>query len=220
MAQPASAPHGDRHCELDYVVRAHARRGYITSTDLLTRTSAESDFATDTCVRRAGEDLQTGSRFLEELAFEVVFTQSVHDITVRADELASRGVRRIFAIFVKDGIVKEWSASARAFRPLAPDASIEDPCLSYPIRVEALLNAAEADNAVARALLAKKNPVLVAAQATAKAESILSVLKARGVPVSDDVRERILQCTDLGRLERWLVRAATAASTAEVLAKG
>ena len=36
--------------------------------------------------------------------------------------------------------------------------------LARPLRVKELLNAAEADNAVAQALLLKKNPVLVAAQ--------------------------------------------------------
>jgi hypothetical protein len=219
FAQPASAPHGDRHCELDYVIRAHTRRGYISSTDLLTRAGPASDFATDTCVRKAGTDQKTGTRFLEELAFEVVFTQSSHDITVRADDLSRRGVRRVFAIFVKEGIVKEWSAEARAWKLLTADDVIDDPCLSYPIRVQALLGAAEADNAVARALLAKRNPVLVAAQAATKAESILAVLAARRVAVSDELRARILGCADLCRLDGWLVRAATANAAAEVMAE-
>ena len=71
------------------------------STDLLTRLSEGSHFATDTCVRRAGIDPRTGVRHLEELAFEVVHEQSTKDITERAEELSARGVRRVVAIFVK-----------------------------------------------------------------------------------------------------------------------
>lgn len=223
IAQPALPPHGDRHCELDYVVRAHVRPGYISSSDLLTRTSAESDFATDTCVRRDGTDRETGQRWLEELAFEVVYTQSLRDITERAEDLSERGVRRLFAIFVKGGVVKEWLPGARIFQALAPGSTIEDPCLSRPIPVEALLSAAEADNAVARALLDKKNPVLAAAidakEAEAKAAAILSVLRTRGVPTSDVAHRRILACTDIACLDRWLVRAVTAGSADETLAE-
>jgi len=40
------------------------------STDLLTRAGPGSDFATGTCIRRSGIDPRTGSRYLEEVAFE------------------------------------------------------------------------------------------------------------------------------------------------------
>src|SRR4051812_13816128 len=63
IAQPALEPHGDRHFELDYVLRAHVRPGYIGSTDLLTRVLHGSDFATDTCIRKQGEDPTTGHRY-------------------------------------------------------------------------------------------------------------------------------------------------------------
>lgn len=177
IAQPSLPPHGDRHCELDYVVRAHIRPGYISSTDLLTRTAAESDFATDTCVRKAGVDRETGQRWLEELAFEVVYTQSTKEITERAEDLAGRGVRRLFAIFVKESAVKEWSPGARAFHALAPGSAIEDPCLSQPLRVRALLDAAEADDAVAQALAAKGNPVIAALREESRREGTKAALR-------------------------------------------
>src|SRR5438552_272713 len=47
FAQPALEPHGDQHFGLDYVLGAHVRPGYVGSTDLLTRVSHGSDFATD-----------------------------------------------------------------------------------------------------------------------------------------------------------------------------
>jgi hypothetical protein len=44
----------------------------------------------------------------------------------------------------------------------------------------------------------------------ASARSILQVLAARGLPVSDALRARILACTDIATLDRWLTLAATA----------
>jgi len=52
----------------------------------------------------------------------------------------------------------------------------------------------------------------------AKAESILTVLAARGFAVSDIVRARVLGCKDLSVLDRWLARAVTASSDADVIA--
>ena len=54
-------------------------------------------------------------------------------------------------------------------------------------------------------------------KAEGKAEGILTMMRARGLPVSDSVRTRVLSCNDLGLLDRWLVRAATAASDSDVL---
>jgi hypothetical protein len=44
----------------------------------------------------------------------------------------------------------------------------------------------------------------------------LVVLEARGINVSDEVRERVTACDDLELLDRWLVRAATVASAEEI----
>jgi post-segregation antitoxin (ccd killing protein) len=46
------------------------------------------------------------------------------------------------------------------------------------------------------------------------ARAVLTVLRVRGLGVSDAVRERILAEKDPERLERWLEKAAVAASTA------
>ena len=164
VAMPANPEHADRHFELDYVIRAHVKDGYVGSTDLLTRSAVTSDFATDTCVRRQGKDPQTGARYLEELAFEVVNEQSLRDVTEQAEDLVARGVRRVVAIFVKKGEVCEWSTKRGKWEELDPDGTFSDRTLARPLRVRDLLEAAEADNAVARALLAKDNPVLVEAK--------------------------------------------------------
>lgn len=50
-----------------------------------------------------------------------------------------------------------------------------------------------------------------------EARALLAALRARGVPVPDAARERILAEKDPDRLERWVERAVIAASLVEVL---
>lgn len=159
-AAPALAEHGDEHTEVTTVVRLHAAPGYTVSTDLLTRAGPRSDFATDTCVRRSGINPQTGSRYLEELAFEVVNEQSMRYMVERAQDLTACGVRRLLAIFVKKGEICEWSAKDDRWVSLDLDSSLADPTLVRPFPLRALLNAAAADDAVVDALVAKNNPRL------------------------------------------------------------
>jgi hypothetical protein len=172
VAAPAKPPHAERHCEVTYVIRAHAAAGYLAATDLLTRVGPSSDFATDTCVRKAGIDPETGTRYLEELAFEVVSAQSMSDITERAEDLSNRGVRRLIAIFVKKGEVAEWSAKSKSWVALSRDAKLEDPTLARPMVIRALLDAAVADNEVAAALHTKGNPQLAEYEAKAREEGL------------------------------------------------
>ena len=56
-------------------------------------------------------------------------------------------------------------------------------------------------------------------EAAARARDVLTVLRARGIVVSDADRERILAEKDPACLERWLERAVHAASIVEVLAE-
>ncbi|HEX3556372.1 MAG TPA: hypothetical protein VIA62_24395 [Thermoanaerobaculia bacterium] len=134
-------------------------------------------------------------------------------------------MRRIFAILVKgERRVCEWSPKDQSWRPLAADAQIEDPCLVKPLTMAALLDAAVADNAVIEALAAKGNPALQKREDAARsegevrgrAESILKVLEARGLAVSEAQRQEILNGRDLARLDRWLVRAVLASSVEEI----
>ena len=50
-----------------------------------------------------------------------------------------------------------------------------------------------------------------------KAASVLGVLKARGLPVPDSVRDQVLACRDRTRLNKLLARAVTCASDDELL---
>ncbi|MFH8339920.1 hypothetical protein [Streptomyces sp. AM6-12] len=49
-------------------------------------------------------------------------------------------------------------------------------------------------------------------RAESRAEDILHILGARGVEVSDSVRERVMACVDLDVLGTWLDRSLTVTS--------
>ncbi len=236
VAFPADPPHATQHGDLHYVLRAHVAPGYRGAVDLLTRQGQKSDFASDACVYKDGIDPSTGARYLEEMAFEVVSEQSDRDVTEKAGGMHRRGVRRIFAAFVKGPRLCEWSPGSRSWRLLDAGSRIEDPCLAVPLPVAALLDAALADNAVAGALIAKGNPTILnleaaaeargeakgeakgeaRGEATGKAKSILQILEVRGVVVSPALQEEILRCSDLDRLDRWLRQAVLASSSDEL----
>jgi hypothetical protein len=238
VAMPALPPHADRQSTVDRVGSCVAS-GYTAAAELLTRVDEDSDFATDICVRRDGVDPETGARYLEEIAFEVVSEQNVGDVTEKAERMNRRGVRRIFAIFLKRPRVCEWSAESQSWRALDRDSQIEDPCLVTPLPVAALLDAGAAAIAVVKGLAAQGNPELqrreaearakaeaqgeargkVMGEAKGKAESILKVLTARGVAVSEEQQQEILSSNDLARLDRWLLRALQASSTGEVISE-
>lgn len=210
-ASPAQAPHADSHFGLVYVLGAHVAKGFIGSDDLLTRTDQGSDFATDASIRRAGQDPKTGGRHLEELSFEVASTQTLSDLRTRARKLVERGVRRVFAILVAEGEVREWSRTSQTWEPLAQDDEIRDVTLRKPLKVRALLDAASADRAVAEALWEKREPFLVEindqtrleGKAQGWAEAILATLAARGLEPTLGLRERVLACRDPETLKRW-----------------
>lgn len=226
IAFPATPEHGDPHFRLDQLLGAHLAEGYVGSVDLKTRVSEEQEFASDTCVRREGIDPETGTRYLEELVFEVVYERSAEDTARRARALADRGVRRQVAIFVKSGEVKEWSKAKQAWRPLDLRRSLRDPCLARPLPLRALFNAAEAEVAMALALEAKGNPAIARmkkesetrGEARGRAESLLAILESRGFTIPEVTRGRVLATTDRETLERWLRLAVTATSLDEVFA--
>jgi hypothetical protein len=209
VAFPAEAPHGDKQVDLDALLRFHVAPGYIASADLITRFAVDSDFASDTCVRREGIDQATGQRYLEEIAFEVVSTQTERKVVEKAEV---KGRRRVC----------EWSTESRSWRLLDEGSHIEDPCLATPLPVKALLDAALIPRAVVRALEIQGEPAIqeikAAAEARGVARSILKILEARGVAVSSGQREEILACTNLDRLDRWLLRAGVATSADDVTA--
>jgi hypothetical protein len=53
-------------------------------------------------------------------------------------------------------------------------------------------------------------------KAEGEAEAILLVLKARDLALTEAERDRILACTDLGQLQTWVTRAATAEKASDL----
>jgi len=216
---PSDEPHGFRHADLCAVIGAHRGAGFRVACDLLTRTSKTNDFAPDVSVYPSARDPRTGRRQLEHLAFEVVSTQSLGHAGRKAGKLIARGVRRVFAIDVERERVLEWSVELAGWSVLDPDAVIADVAFAVPLPISALLTTDPADDAVARALVARHHPVIEESRAHDRADAILAVLAARGIAVPAADRARILAEPDRDRLTRWLARAATCARLADVLSE-
>lgn len=230
---PADEPHGTRHSKLSALLEAHVRAEFDVASDMLTRLTEIDDQAPDASVFPRERDPETGGRRLEVLAFEVVSTERLARAASKAAKLSARGVRRIFAIDVVRERVLEWSTEMGTWSPLADSAAIDDPALALALPVAALVRTTQTDDAVARALLTKRNAVLVEAenQAAARgeargevrgavrgaAEALLALLDARGLPCPEDLRARILACRDLPTLTRWVARAVTATRAVDVV---
>lgn len=225
---PADPPHGEHHLQLAALIEAHTGFAFEAAADLLTRTSPVDDVAPDISVYPDAPDPQTGGRQLEQLAFEIVSTQSLRDAAGKAAKLADRGVRRVFAIDVARARVLEWSTQRGAWQELDSEGHIDDPALEVPLPVAVMVLAAKADDSVARALIARRNPVIeavrtrdradamVEGQIAGKIEAVLAILAARGIDLGA-AHERIVHERDPARLDGWISRAANAATLADVL---
>jgi hypothetical protein len=238
LVPPSLEPHANCHSKLSALLEAHKAAEFDVASDMLTRISEASDRAPDASVYPRARDPRTGGRQLEHLAFEVVSTESLGDAGQKAAGLAGRGVRRVFAIDLKRACVLEWAHERGTWVKLDGAASISDPALVTPLPVRALLREAEADYAVGRALVIKRNPAIEEARQESKVEgraegfvegraegyaeglsaAILRVLGSRALVVSPEARAQILGERDPQRLDRWLAHAATCASAAELLA--
>ena len=159
---PADEPHGVGHGALGALLRAHRAPDYSVAIDMLTRTSRESDFAPDASVYPTARHPVTGGRQLEELAFELLSATRLSTAASKAAQLAARGVRRIFGIELGKRRVVEWSAALGTWSILATDAPIVDRALAVPLPLSALVDAANADDAVVNAYRARRHPAFLA----------------------------------------------------------
>jgi hypothetical protein len=207
IAAPANEPHARSQAGVVSVAQLTATEGFFCATEMLTHAGPGSDFATDACICREGTDPATGGRYIEEVAFEVVAEQSFHEITERAQDLVSRGVRRVIAVFVKRNEVCEWSSERNSWLVLDPDGQLEDPTFVRPIPVRALLDRAAADDTVAWALHAKRNRVIVDIEAKSLEKGLALARKAiegicglLEIPL-DPERRAVIQALDAERLE-------------------
>ncbi len=224
---PSDEPHGSRHSKISALLEAYAAAGYDVASDMLTRTSTKGDMAPDASVFPSARDPHTGGRQLEELAFEVLSTERLGHAAKKARALAERGVRKIFAIDVERKSALVWSATTNTWQILPRGSAIEDAALALPLPVRALVEAGSSDDAVAQALIAKKNPVIATAldraerkgKTKGRIESLLAVLAARGLKVRKKHEKRIRSTDDEAVLAAWLGRAVSCASVDDLLGK-
>lgn len=218
---PADGPHGATHSRLCALLEAHTARRFRCASDMLTRTSATSDFAPDASVFPRAADPKSGGRQLDELSFEIeakgrLGRQAV--VTRKARALVGRGVRRVFAIDLKRSRVLEWSSNTNGWTILRDDAAIDDRAFVTPLPIADLVSEASSDDAVARALVAKKNRVIAEDRARTVADDIVKVLRARGLDVDRPTAAAIRATHDRRTLNRMLVLAATCRHASAVLA--
>jgi hypothetical protein len=207
------------------VLEAHIATQLQVAIHLLARTSSLDDIAPHASVFPRDPDPQTGGRRLEQLAFEIASAESLGPAGRRAAKLSGRGVRRVFAIDLARSRVLEWSSELATWTMLDPDAHLEDSALAVPLPIAALVDPTRADAAVAWALIARRHPVIEAAIETAvragmargRIETLLTVLASR-FDLRPGEREQLLRERDPVRLGRWILRAASCASVADLLA--
>jgi len=165
----ANPPHATHHAAVARIFTDCLAAGYEAAVDMLTRVDDKNDLAPDVSVFPTGVNKKTGGRKLAELTFEVCDSEGMGHVTKKARRFLDRGVRRVFHVRVDDGAVYEWKRAKDAWVKLGDEATITDRCFVVPIPVGALVQRVLADDTVARALLARGNPVIVAAVDAARA---------------------------------------------------
>ncbi|MEZ4406924.1 MAG: Uma2 family endonuclease [Polyangiales bacterium] len=230
----SNQPHGVRHFEATHVFAGALADGYAGAVDMLTRLDEESDAAPDLSVFPSAPDPKTGGRQIEEIAVEVLDSERMSHTTDKVEKLAARGVRRLFAVRVAARKVYEWDRDHHDWTELEEGAVIEDRCFRVPVPARALVDRVLADDTVARALLARGNPVIVAAldaqrdagrrdgrreeALRARREVLRTLLSARGLTLAADHAARVDGCDEAATLDAWIVRAASARNADEVFA--
>jgi len=231
---PCLPPHGIRQAKVVALVEAYVGPEFQVADDMLTRTSRTSDFAPDVSVFPLAPDPGTGRLQLSQLAFEVVSTESLGHAGGKAAKLIARGVRRVFAIDIDGDRMLEWSGYPASWQELDAASHIEDPVFAAPLPIDLLIHAIKTDDGISRAMIAKKNPVVMEAIAHGReegkqeglaegladlAEALLAVLSARSISLDPGDRARILGERDPQRFRRWFASAARCASIAELFAE-
>ena len=173
VAEPSDEPHGTAVFDLAALLHAHARRGFRGAVDMLMRAHRYSDFAPDASLFPEERDPVTGGRKLEDLVFEIIDAQPLSKVTGKARLLVARGVRKVFCVDLPRRRVLRWSRRRDDWVALGPEGAIEDKtCLVRPLPVNALLDAAQVDEATSAGLLAKGTQTLRRALEEKKQEGV------------------------------------------------
>lgn len=175
---PAEEPHAVSHGALGALLWAHRASDRSVAIDMLTRVSELSERAPDAAIYPSERDPRTGGRQLEELAFEIMSTETRSDAAHKADQLSKRGVRRVFAIDIVRKRAFEWSAKLEDWTILASNGRIEDAALAVPLPISALVDAAHAEAAMVHAFRERRHPEFVAEREEGREEGREEALRA------------------------------------------
>lgn len=130
----------------------------------------------------------------------------------------------MFAIDAEKQRAFEWSSDLGTWSLLDNAGSIVDPVFATPLPIAALVSTAVTSTMLARALVARRHPVIEEVREEGREEGrittvanlVLAVLAARAMVVDDRQRARILGERDPALLEHWHAVAVTCASVAEL----
>jgi len=197
---PSDTPHARRQAQLCALIEAHLGLEFDVASELLTRTSKVDDFAPDVSVYPRARHPVTGKRQLAQLVFEVVSTQTLRNAARKAGKLAARGVRRVFAIDLERSRALEWSAELGAWSVLDSNGQIDDPALDVPLPIEMLIHEAKMQDAMARALRARRNPVIEEGLAEGRASGLA---EGRASGMAEGRASGIAEGLAEGRAQGW-----------------
>jgi hypothetical protein len=144
-------------------------------------------------------------------------------LQLKIGDLLGAGTRFVWVVRLVGPRRVEVYERDKPVATLGPGAELTAPgVLRNPVPVEALYDRRTAHRLTLRNLLQREGydsleAVRDEGQAGGRAAALLTVLDARGLPVIEQERERILACRDAAQLDEWLRRAISASAVADIL---
>lgn len=159
------------------------------------------------------KDLEDNVEFYASLGISEYFVYDRGKQQIHGHRLVSPGARRYQRIVPQSG---RYHSTV-----LGLDLVLQKDSLRFYLGMAELIGS---DDLIDRLTGMVESLEAKAEQAEAKVEqavastraNVLAVLAARGIPDADDARARVMECNDLALLQRWVVRALSAASVGDI----
>lgn len=155
------------------------------------------------------------------LAVEYVDTgQDPKDLEIKIAELLAAGTKIVWVAHLVGPRRVEIREAGKPVRVAHQGEELTAPgILRNPVPVEALYDRRAAHEVTFRNLLQRQGyEDLADVRSEALRNSVVDVLEARGLTVDESIRQALADCRDPDTLRRWLTRAATVSSSAEIFA--
>ncbi len=164
------------------------------------------------------------SQKLPPLAVEYADTgQDEKQLQLKIGELLAAGTKYIWVVRLTGPRRVEVYEKGKAKRVVDEDGALSAPgVLKNNYKVAELFDRAAGSRAMLRNLLQQEgyeglDDLRAQEQARGQAQALLTVLSARGLQVSEEIRQRIEACADLPTLTCWLARAVLAATASAAI---